>query len=48
MGWDRSIAGREAQAAQLFQEVVQYLGGLQQVGTIQSFEPVLLSPHGGD
>jgi hypothetical protein len=48
MGWDRAIAGREADAAQLFQEVVQYLGGLQQAGTIQSFEPVLLSPHGGD
>lgn len=27
---------------------MQYLGGLQQAGTIQSFEPVFLSPHGGD
>lgn len=48
MGWNRSVAGREAQAGQLFQEFVQYLGGLQQAGTIQSFEIILLSPHGGD
>jgi hypothetical protein len=27
---------------------MQYLGGLQQAGTIQSFEPVFLDPHGGD
>lgn len=48
MGWDRPVAGREAQAGQLFQECLQYLGGLQQAGTIQSFETVLLGPHGGD
>jgi hypothetical protein len=48
VGWNRSVAGREPQSAQLFQEFVQYLGGLQQAGTIQSFETVLLSPHGGD
>jgi hypothetical protein len=48
MGWNRPAVGREAQAGQLFQEVLQYLGGLQQAGTIQSFEPILLGPHGGD
>lgn len=48
VGWNRTVAGREAQAAQLFQEFLQYLGRLQGAGTIQSFEPVLLSPHGGD
>jgi len=48
MGWDRPVAGREAQSSELFQEFLQYLGGLQQAGTIQSFETVLLSPHGGD
>jgi hypothetical protein len=48
VGWNRTVVGREAQAAELFQEFLQYLGGLQQAGTIQSFEPVLLSPHGGD
>ena len=47
-GWDRSIPGREQLSAEHFQEFVQYLGGLQQAGTIQSFEPVLLDSHGGD
>jgi hypothetical protein len=48
LGWNRPVAGREAQAGQLFQETLQYLGGLQQAGTIQSFDTVLLNPHGGD
>jgi hypothetical protein len=48
MGWNRPVTGRETQSGQLFQEVMQYLGGLQQAGTIQSFDTVLLSPHGGD
>ena len=48
MGWDRPTLGRERVAAALFQEVMQYLGGLQQAGTIQSFDSVFLNPHGGD
>ena len=48
MGWNRAVAGREAQSGPLFQEFLQYLGGQQQEGTIQSFESVFLSPHGGD
>ena len=48
MGWDRAIPGREPLAGQLFQEVLQFLAGQQQAGKIDSFEPVLLSPHGGD
>ena len=48
MGWNGSIAGREAMSAQHFQEFLGYLGGLQQAGKIASFEPVLLNPHGGD
>jgi hypothetical protein len=48
VGWNRPIPGREAQSAGLFQEFLQYLTGLQQAGKIQYFEPVLLSPHGGD
>ena len=42
LGWDRPTAGREGKAVELFQEYMQYLGGLQQAGTIQSFEPVFL------
>ena len=48
VGWNRTVVGREAQAGELFQEFLQYLGGLRQAGTIQSFEPILLNPHGGD
>ena len=48
LGWDRPTAGREGKAVELFQEYMQYLGGLQKAGTIQSFEPVFLGIHGGD
>lgn len=48
MGWNRSVPGREAMTAAHFQETLQYLGGLQQAGTIESFQSVLLTPHGGD
>ena len=48
VGWNRSIPGREGTSAAHFQEFAQYVGGLQQTGAIQSFEAVLLDPHGGD
>ena len=48
MGWNRAVPGREAQAGQHFQEYLGYLGKLQQTAQIESFEAVLLSPHGGD
>jgi hypothetical protein len=48
MGWDRSVPGREAMSAEHFQEVLGWLGGLQQAGKIESFESVLLVQHGGD
>jgi len=47
-GWNRSIPGREKLSSQHFSEFVNYLGGLQQKGTIQSFETVFLDAHGGD
>lgn len=47
-GWNRPVPGREQSTAQHFQEYVAYLGGLQQSGAIDSFEIVLLGPHGGD
>lgn len=40
--------GREKQALQVFQESIEYYGRLQQEGRIDSFEPLLLAPHGGD
>ena len=48
VGWGVPWIGREAAALQVFQEAVQYWAGLQQQGTIESFEAVQLEPHGGD
>ena len=46
--WNRSIPGRERLSSEHFSHFVQYLSGLQQKGTIQSFDTVFLDPHGGD
>jgi hypothetical protein len=48
IGWGQPVRGREAKAVQVFNESVQYWTGLQQQGQIESFELVLLEPHGGD
>ena len=47
-GWNRPIPGREQMSAQHFQDYLGYLTGLQGNGAIDSFEVVLLNPHGGD
>ena len=47
-GWNRSVPGREQISAAHFQEFLGYLGGLQEEGTIDSFETVFLGVHGGD
>ncbi len=48
IGWNRAVVGREQQAMQLFQKTVEFYGKLQANSQIESFEPVLLSAHGGD
>lgn len=48
IGWNRSVPGREQMSAGHFGEMLSFLGGLQQEGLIHSFEPVLLTAHGGD
>ena len=48
IGWGATIEGREAKALAVFGESMAYYGTLQQQGTIESFEPVILTPHGGD
>ncbi len=48
IGWKRAIPGREQQALDLFQKVIQYYATSQSAGKIESFEPVLLNHHGGD
>ena len=48
LGWGPVVRGREQKALQVFQETIGYYGQLQQEGKIESFEPVLIAPHGGD
>ena len=48
IGWGQVVRGREKRAVQVFNESVEYWGGLQGDGKIENFEVVLLSPHGGD
>jgi hypothetical protein len=48
VGWGQIVRGREAKALAVFNESVAYYGRLQQAGTIESFEPVILGVHGGD
>jgi hypothetical protein len=48
LGWGAPITGREAKGLEVFSESLAYYGRLQQEGVIESFETVLLEPHGGD
>jgi hypothetical protein len=48
IGWGAPIRGREAKGLDVFDESVAYWGRLQQEGQIESFEVVILYPHGGD
>jgi hypothetical protein len=48
VGWGQVVRGRETKALAVFNESLAYYAGLQQNGTIESYEPVLLSAHGGD
>jgi hypothetical protein len=48
IGWGAPVRGREAKGLDVFNEGIEYWGRLQQEGQIESFEVVLLYPHGGD
>lgn len=48
IGWGRPVRGREGPALEDFNEAIAYFARLQEEGEIESFEPVLLEPHGGD
>jgi hypothetical protein len=48
IGWGEVVRGREERALEVFNEAIQYYGQLQADGRIESFEPCLLEPHGGD
>lgn len=48
IGFGFPVRGRERQSLKVFNEVSDYYSRLQQQGEIESFEPVLLEPHGGE
>jgi hypothetical protein len=48
LGWGPVVRGREQKALQVFRDTLEYYGRLQQEGKLDSFEPVLVAPHGGD
>jgi hypothetical protein len=48
IAWQDAARGRERMAMELFQETMAYYQTKVADGTIESFEPVLLSRHGGD
>jgi len=48
VGYGPTIPGREQRALALFNEVLGYYTRLQKRGEIESFEAVLLEPHGGE
>ena len=48
IGWGEVVRGREAEGVERFSATIDYFAGLQEDGSIESFEPVFLEPHGGD
>ena len=48
IGWGAPVRGREAKGLEVLSEALAYYGRLQQQGAVESVEPVLLEPHGGD
>ena len=48
IGWGANVSGREERGLEVFNEAIQYWGGLEGNGKIESFEVVLLTPHGGE
>lgn len=47
VGWGATIAGREERGLEVFNEAVGFYGRCQQEGRIESFDVILLEPHGG-
>ena len=47
VGWGATITGREQRALEVFNDAIGFYGRCQQEGRIESFDVVLLEPHGG-
>jgi hypothetical protein len=48
IGWGEVVRGRESKSLDVFNETLQYYGGLQSDGVIESVDAWFLGPHGGD
>jgi hypothetical protein len=48
VGWGAPVRGRETAGLGVFQEAIGYWGEQQGSGGIESFDVVILEPHGGD
>jgi len=48
LGFGYPARGRERHAVELFSEVASFYADLVERGEIESFEPALLEPHGGE
>lgn len=48
VGFGEAARAREPQALDLLDQGLRYFAALQEQGEIESFEPVVLEPHGGD
>jgi hypothetical protein len=48
VGWGPPVRGRETKGLDVFGEAIAFYGTCQEAGEIESFETVLLGPHGGD
>jgi hypothetical protein len=48
VGWGPPIRGREAKGLEVLNEAISWWGSQQENGKIESFEVVILAPHGGD
>src|SRR5262249_31122731 len=48
IGWGQVTRDRESRSLEVFNEALQYYGGLQQDGTLEGFDAWFLTPHGGD
>ena len=47
IGWGATVRGREERALEVFDAAVGFYGRCQQEGRIESFDVILLAPHGG-
>jgi hypothetical protein len=47
IGWGATVRGREERGLEVFDAAVGFYGRCQQDGRIESFDVILLDPHGG-